>query len=133
MVFPYWWTWKETVGGANWRFRRSQKKSSPNSCKQTRSSSAIGRQESGEIVNNEFVNETTHPDPVKSLLNVEKDSSSGSASLKSRSDFFSQSELWVVGGEVPDACWWAEQMAAVRKEILSSSTLGFRMPEKSDK
>ncbi|GFU51095.1 transposable element Tcb2 transposase [Trichonephila clavipes] len=31
MVFPYWWTWKETVGGANWRFRRSQKKSSPNS------------------------------------------------------------------------------------------------------
>ncbi|GFV36427.1 hypothetical protein TNCV_2234741 [Trichonephila clavipes] len=46
MVFPYWWTWKETVGGANWRFRRSQKKSSPNSCKQTRSSSAIGRQES---------------------------------------------------------------------------------------
>ncbi|GFX67829.1 hypothetical protein TNCV_1565301 [Trichonephila clavipes] len=18
MVFPYWWTWKETVGGANW-------------------------------------------------------------------------------------------------------------------
>ncbi|GFU22752.1 tigger transposable element-derived protein 6 [Trichonephila clavipes] len=28
MVFPYWWTWKETVGGANWRFRRSQKKSS---------------------------------------------------------------------------------------------------------
>ncbi|GFX74004.1 hypothetical protein TNCV_2954871 [Trichonephila clavipes] len=32
-----------------------------------------------------------------------------------------------------DACWWAEQMAAVRKEILSSSTLGFRMPEKSDK
>ncbi|GFT60409.1 hypothetical protein TNCV_4971751 [Trichonephila clavipes] len=32
-----------------------------------------------------------------------------------------------------DACWWAEQMAEVRKEILSSSTLGFRMPEKSDK
>ncbi|GFS51058.1 hypothetical protein TNCV_3277771 [Trichonephila clavipes] len=31
------------------------------------------------------------------------------------------------------ACWWAEQMAAVRKEILSSSTLGFRMPEKSEK
>ncbi|GFU75110.1 hypothetical protein TNCV_3172891 [Trichonephila clavipes] len=60
-------------------------KSSPNSCKQTRSSSAIGRQES-------LVNETTHPDSVKSLLNVEKDSSSGSASLKSRSDFFSQSE-----------------------------------------
>ncbi|GFT83811.1 hypothetical protein TNCV_4857651 [Trichonephila clavipes] len=46
MVFPYWWTWKETVGGANWRFRRSQKKSSQNSCKQTRSSSAIGHQES---------------------------------------------------------------------------------------
>ncbi|GFY30252.1 hypothetical protein TNCV_4065031 [Trichonephila clavipes] len=46
MVFPYWWMWKETVGGANCWFRRSQKKSSPNSCKQTRSSSAIGRQES---------------------------------------------------------------------------------------
>ncbi|GFT51146.1 uncharacterized protein TNCV_4817461 [Trichonephila clavipes] len=28
--------------------------------------------------------------------------------------------------------WWAEQMAAVRKEILSSSTFGFGMPEKSD-
>ncbi|GFW38772.1 hypothetical protein TNCV_3881391 [Trichonephila clavipes] len=41
---------------------------------------------------NKFVNETTHPDSVKSLLNVEKDSSSGPASLKSRSDFFSQSE-----------------------------------------
>ncbi|GFU76487.1 hypothetical protein TNCV_105881 [Trichonephila clavipes] len=72
-------------------------KSSPNSCKQTRSSSAIGRQES--VSENSIrcawcrlVNETTHPDSVKSLLNVEKDSSSGSASLKSRSDFFSQSE-----------------------------------------
>ncbi|GFX71418.1 hypothetical protein TNCV_3349121 [Trichonephila clavipes] len=34
---------------------------------------------------------------------------------------------------VSNACWWAEQTAAVRREILSSSTLGFRMPEKSDK
>ncbi|GFW34106.1 hypothetical protein TNCV_287881 [Trichonephila clavipes] len=31
-----------------------------------------------------------------------------------------------------DAWWWAEHTAAVRKEIFSSSTLGFRMPEKSD-
>ncbi|GFT65224.1 hypothetical protein TNCV_2816281 [Trichonephila clavipes] len=31
-----------------------------------------------------------------------------------------------------DAWWWAEHMAVVRIEILSSSTFGLRMPEKSD-
>ncbi|GFU78317.1 hypothetical protein TNCV_2789321 [Trichonephila clavipes] len=46
MVFPYWWAWKETVGGANCWFRRSLEKSSPALCKQTISSSVIGRQES---------------------------------------------------------------------------------------
>ncbi|GFW98368.1 hypothetical protein TNCV_1092461 [Trichonephila clavipes] len=46
MVFPYWWTWKETVGGANWRFRRSQKKSSPNSCKQTEQKRPLARSRS---------------------------------------------------------------------------------------
>ncbi|GFT59755.1 hypothetical protein TNCV_4783211 [Trichonephila clavipes] len=41
-------------------------------------------------------------DPVKSLLDdVEKDSSSGSASLKSNSDFFSKSEQWMISGKVP--------------------------------
>ncbi|GFW86994.1 hypothetical protein TNCV_1384101 [Trichonephila clavipes] len=46
MVFPYWWTWKETVAGRTVGFGGLRKIKSGGFSKQTRSSSAIGRQES---------------------------------------------------------------------------------------
>ncbi|GFY13253.1 hypothetical protein TNCV_2335171 [Trichonephila clavipes] len=49
-----------------------------------------------EFISEKLINEFTNPDPVKSLLDAEKDTPSGPASLKSSSDFFSKSNKWVI-------------------------------------
>ncbi|GFX21433.1 hypothetical protein TNCV_1398471 [Trichonephila clavipes] len=41
-----------------------------------------------EIIVNELVDETADPDTVKSLLDIQEDSPSGPASLKTRGNFF---------------------------------------------
>ncbi|GFV28597.1 hypothetical protein TNCV_3985481 [Trichonephila clavipes] len=45
-----------------------------------------------EAVSYKFVNESVNPDPVKCLLDIQKDSTSGPSPLETRGNFFRESE-----------------------------------------
>ncbi|GFT68003.1 DUF4371 domain-containing protein [Trichonephila clavipes] len=66
--------------------------------------------------------ESTYPDPVKSLLDVKKDSPSGPASLKSSSDFFS----------VILVCYWLRSKLMKKNDINSAPFISLFLDESID-